>query len=122
MLFDFDRFTISVKLAYRRCYEPIYTLDEVLQVFRYYFGTYEYILGKAHPVINLRQIADIINIMPYVLDDAEQTLQPDIDPACYEAMIDQHFNTVYNGGNCDYNINHFFSGRIRDMRYYETCY
>ena len=44
----------------------------------------------------------------------------DIDPDCYEDMIDRHFRTRYR--NCDYNINHFFSGRIRELRFYETCY
>ena len=44
----------------------------------------------------------------------------DIDPDCYEDMIDKHFRTRYR--NCDYNINHFFSGRIRVLRFYETCY
>ncbi len=122
MIFDFDRFIVSAKLAYRRCPNPVYTLEEVLQVFRYYFDTYEYIFGKAHPIISLKQIAGIINKMPYVLDDSIHKEQADIDPVCYEAIIDQHFNTQYNCGNCDYNINHFFSGKIRDMRYYETCY
>lgn len=118
MTFDFDRFTISVKLAYRRCKEPIYSIEEVLRVFKYYFETYEYILGKEHPVLKLDQIARIIDKMPYI--DGEGGI--DIDTDAYEDMIDQHFNTVYNGGKCDYNINHFFSGEIRKKRYYEEFY
>ncbi len=120
MGFDFDRFIISAKLAYRRCYKPVYGLGDVLTVFQYYFNTYEFILGETHPVINLRQITDIINKMPYVLDDVEDEIE--ITPDDYKEMIDQHFNTVYNRGKCDYNINHFFSGKIRYMRYRETCY
>ena len=104
MLFDFDKFKNSVKLAYRQCNEPVYSVEEVLQVFQYYFEVYEYNLGKKHPALKLDQIAF------------------DIEPNAYEDMIDQHFKTTYNGGKCDYNINHFFSGRIRKNRYYERCY
>lgn len=38
----------------------------------------------------------------------------------YLILIDQHFQTEYQ--NCDYRINHFFSGSIRELRFYETCY
>lgn len=44
----------------------------------------------------------------------------DISPDAYYAMIDQHFATKYK--NCDYNINHFFSGKVRELRFYESCY
>ena len=123
MIFDFDRFTISIKLAYRRCEECLYTLEDVLHVFKYYFETYEYILGKEHPAIRLNQIAGIIDKMPYL---SRETVgnggAPDILPEDHERMIDQHFNTKYNNGKCDYNINHFFSGQIRELRYHETLY
>ena len=118
MIFDFDKFTNSVKLAYRQCNEPVYSVEEVLQVFQYYFEVYEYNLGKKHPALKLDQIARIIDKMPYI--DEESGF--DIEPNAYEDMIDQHFKTTYNGGKCDYNINHFFSGGIRKNRYYERCY
>ena len=38
----------------------------------------------------------------------------------YAPIIEQHFKTQYY--NCDYNINHFFSGKIRALRFYEVCY
>lgn len=132
MIFDFDRFTTAVKLAYRHCDGCAYDLEEVLHVFRYYFETYEMILDTAHPMISIAQIAKIIIQMPYVLvedDDppnnapGEEDYGPtmlDLLPEEYEAMIDQHFITKY--ARCDYNINHFFSGMIRQLRYYETCY
>lgn len=123
MLFDFDKFTISTKLAYRRCEASRYSLDEVLQVFKYYFDTYEIIFNEAHPMISINQIIRIIEKMPCVLaDDYESGNFLDISLEDYRKIIDQHFNTKYNGGNCDYNINHFFSGKIRDMRFYEVCY
>ena len=122
LLFDFDRFAISVKLAYRRCSGSAYSLEEVRQVFRYYFETYEMIFDTAHPVISIAQIARIIDRMPFVLDgEYESRSMSDISPEDYEVIIDQHFATRYKRG-CDYNINHFFSGQIRDLRYYEVLY
>lgn len=117
MLFDFDRFSISAKLAYRRCNGSAYSLEEVLQVFRYYYDTYELVFDTAHPMISISQIARIIDRMPYILDE-ENVIE--ISPEDYKAIIDQHFVTQYQ--RCDYNINHFFSGQIRNMRYYETLY
>lgn len=115
MLFDFERFSTSAKLAYRRCNGSAYSLEDVLRVFRYYFETYEMIFDTAHPMISIAQIARIIECMP-ILHDGEY----DISPEDYEAIVDQHFVTKYR--HCDFNINHFFSGQIRDLRYYETLY
>lgn len=122
MLFDFDRFTIAAKLAYRKVSDCAYSFEDVLSVFRYYFDTYEYVFAAPHPMISVRQISRIIEDMPYVspVKGEKQTIE-DIEPEAYEAMIDQHFATDYKSG-CDYNINHFFSGRIRELRYFETLY
>lgn len=119
MLFDFERFSISTKLAYRRCNGNAYTLDEVLSVFKYYFETYEMIFETAHPVISISQTARIIEKMPFLFEEGQDSIS-DITPDDYVNMIDQHFITQYR--NCDYNVNHFFTGKIRNMRYYETCY
>lgn len=120
MQFDFDRFTTLAKLAYRHCDgEELYSFDDVLKVFRYYFETYELIFNEPHPMISINQIVSIIRKMPYS-DDDEIASSFDYSPDDYEAMIDQHFATSYR--NCDYNINHFFSGRIRALRFYEVCY
>ena len=124
MIFDFDRFTVSVTLAYRRCGGSSYTLPEVLRVLRYYFETYELIFDEAHPAISIQQIANIIDKMPVISDedeDGRRSVDVDLTPDDYEFLIDQHFNTKYQSG-CDYNINHFFSGKIRENRYYETIY
>lgn len=117
-MFDFERFIVSAKLAYRRCGSSAYSFEEVLRVFRYYFETYELIFGEAHPMISIDQIVRIIDCMPFIFDGGKMI---DIYPDEYETIIDQHFNTRYMAG-CDYNINHFFSGRIREMRYFETLY
>lgn len=113
-MFDFERFIIAARLAYRRCGGSAYSFEEVLQVFQYYFETYELIFGEAHPMISIDQIARVITKMPFISDDSI------IAPEDYKIIIDQHFITNYQ--HCDYNINHFFSGRIREMRYFETLY
>ena len=117
MFFDFDKFSSITASVYA---DSPYSLAEVLEVFRYYFEQYEAYTGAPHPPIRAVQIERIIREMPYIdeTDKAHSTM--DIDPDCYEDMIDKHFRTQYR--NCDYNINHFFSGRIRELRFYETCY
>lgn len=110
MRFDFDSFIKIVKLAYERVGGSRYCLENILYVFHYYFNAYEAKMKKVHPFISVCQTADIIKKMPY---SNEFELRPDD----YEHLIDQHFATKYR--RCDYNINHFFSGRIRDLRYFE---
>ena len=118
MIFDFELFKNRTKLAYRNVKDSPYSFNDVLSVFNYYFETYELIKEEAHPMISISQIESIIEVMPYLLDKSGTVL--DIDPDTYEALINQHFGTKYR--QCDYNINHFFSGVIRYMRYFETCY
>lgn len=117
MCFDFDTFSKIVTKVYK---ENPYTLDEVLRVFRYYFWRYEGTLGHPHPNIRTEQIRRIIQVMPYVDREDFGGYFADITPEQYEEIIDQHFRTKYRG--CDYNINHFFSGRVRELRFYEVCY
>lgn len=117
MFFDFDRFS---KIAASVYADSPYSLAEVLEVFRHYFEQYEAYTGAPHPPIRAVQIERIIREMPYIDETDKANSTMDIDPDCYEDMIDKHFRTQYR--NCDYNINHFFSGRIRVLRFYETCY
>lgn len=115
MQFDFETFAALVP-------EQIpggFTRMEVLKVFRYYFQAYEDAFGKPHPPIRRAQIARIVAAMPYVYDNHGRDMY--VTPGCYPAMIDRHFCTEYCRG-CDYNINHFFAGRIRELRLFETCF
>ena len=113
MLFDFDKFSEITTSVYA---DGPYSLEEVLGVFR----QYEAYMDAPHPSIRASQIEHIIQEMPYIDETDKHHSTMDVDPDCYEPMIDQHFQTRYR--NCDYNINHFFSGRIRELRFYETCY
>lgn len=115
MVFDFDTFSRLVVKAYKPC--P-YSLEDVLSVFRYYFQRYEDAMGRPHPHIRAEQIGRIIQAMPWVDEIDCARYLADIEPEDYKDLIDQHFRTRYR--NCDYNINHFFSGRVRELRLHEV--
>lgn len=117
MNFDFEKFTEVVKKVYQG---GGYNLQEALNVFFYYFATYEEYMGKPHPPIRAKQIERIIRAMPYLGQGFTSGQVADILPGDYPALIDKHFKTGYR--HCDYNINHFFSGRIRALRFYEELY
>ena len=108
-MFDFETFSRLVCKVYEG---GLYKLEDVLRVFRCYFQQYEEKTGRPHPDICLGQIRRIIRVMPYISQDEV------ISSKVYGSLIRQHFETQYR--NCDYNINHFFSGRIRQLRWYEV--
>lgn len=116
MVFDFQRFSGSAALAYRA--RNLYTLEQCLEVFRCYFQTYEDYMGHPHPPVRREQIAHIMQEMPWVTEEDRGSYFADIDPETYPLLIGLHFKTQYR--HCDYNINHFFSGRIRELRFYEV--
>ena len=112
MTFDFEKFARITESVYPG---GAYSLESALSVFRYYFEQYERNTGKPHPPIRASQIVRICQDMPYIGRRGGQ--YADIEPETYPALIDRYFATKYR--NCDRNINHFFSGRIREMKLYE---
>lgn len=97
-------------------------------MFLCYFKTYEEYRGQPHPPIRAEQIDRIMQDMPYlrrpdpefiefIKETFNRNLGTDIDPDMYPALILLHIRTKYR--RCDYNINHFFSGKIRELRLYE---
>lgn len=116
MMFDFDRFSEITAGVHPP--QNLYSLEDALNVFRYYFQRYEEHTGHPHPPIKAAQIKRLCECMPF-LDRTGGSIA-DIDPEAYPLMIEKHFETKYR--NCDWNINHFFYGRIRAMRFYEVCY
>ena len=112
-MFDFEKFSQIARRVYTSTDCP-YSIDEVLEVFRLYFSAYERYTGRSHPPVRAEQIKRIIDKMP-------QTGDFEVWPDDYESLIESHFHTQYRGG-CDYNINHFFSGKIRETRYFEELY
>ena len=117
MKFNIQKFTKILEYIFPD--DPgLFSLEDTMKIFKYYFEAYEKYTGKSHPPINRQQIEKIICDMPIIFDyECDRSL--DLYPDDYEAMIDKYFETDY--GNCDYNINHFFSGRIREIKYFETC-
>lgn len=127
MLFDFDRFSKIAASVYNQG-NP-YSLEDCLMVFRLYFQAYEEYMGHPHPPIRASQIARIMQDMPFLerpdpaftqwlKETLNYTAFPDIDQGTYPILIQMHFKTKYR--RCDYNINHFFSGRIREIRLHEA--
>lgn len=120
VIFNFQEFTRIAAEVYRgmeteeslgRCFD----FDETLYVFQAYFAAYEQHTGKPHPPIKSGQIRRIIEAMPTV-DTPYDTV--DISPKDYPDLIERYFRTDYPYS--DRNINHFFSGRIREIKYLET--
>ena len=73
-----------------------------------------------HPPIKASQIVRICQDMPYISRECSGGRYADIEPEDYPVLIDKYFATRYRG--CDRNINHFFSGRIRELKFYEELY
>jgi hypothetical protein len=112
---DLKIFTRLVIREYKQVDSP-YTLDDVLFVFATFFKYYLHYRGEEHPLLRPEQVRRIIDTMPYFTDIHGD--EADIDPEDYEPMIQRYFATPFE--NCDYRINHFFSGDIRMMRFYES--
>lgn len=119
ILFNFEVFTTVVAEVYSGL-ESSYNLDDVLRILQYFFQKYEAEMGECHPGIKRKQIADIIEAMPQIWGnkDGKQEALLDLDPDYYPALIDQYFQTYF--PHCNYRINHFFSGRVRELRLYEV--
>lgn len=116
MQFNFNLFSAIAAPAYPE--DCPYTLEQCLNVFRLYFEAFEDHMGRPHPPIRREQITRIMQEMPCIeMEDRGGSLEP-LDPEDYPLLIEQHFKTQYQ--RCDYNINHFFSGRIRELRLYEV--
>lgn len=113
MLFDFNEFARITEKVYSG---GPYSLEEVLSVFRYFFEKYEEFAKEPHPPIRAGQIARICEAMPYI--DRTHGSMADIEADTYPDIIDQYFKTPLR--NCDYRINHFFSGKVRALRMYEA--
>ena len=119
-------FPIFEGLARRVCRETgIKPCEARIEVCRYYFQTYEDTLHRVHPNIRIGQIKRILEAMPYI--EGGNTTYAEgsgkngaFTVGDYKRLTDKHFQTEYH--DCDYNINHFFSGDIRLYRYYETIY
>ena len=92
-----------------------YTADQVVDILQYYYRFYEMHRGEQHPRLNYSQLRNIILKLP-VVDSKYYDNKIYIEPEDYPAIIRQYFSTEYQ---CDYRINHFMSGCIREIKLYE---
>ena len=106
-------------MAYKEVNTP-YSFEEVLGVFEYFFDAYRNVIGEAHPPIRKEQIARIMKAMPFYDGVPNNSGCADIIPEAYPVLIDKYFETPFQ--DCNYRINHFFSGDIRTLRMYEEVY
>lgn len=116
---DFERFEGIVRKQWAILNKNVevlpYTVGDYLGVFRCFFDTYEECRGEPHPPLKAEQVRRIMLRMPFIIFAGECY---DIGPGDYtEALIPAYFNTEYRA--CNYRINHFFSGRVREMKFYE---
>lgn len=116
--FDFDVVCEQIRQAYEEMEDYPYSEKEVETIFKTYFKYYRKYRGREHPKLSTENIRQIMNKLPYI--DENHGCTQDIEASQYEQLISKHFRTKYE--DCDYNINHFVSGRIRDLRFFEECY
>lgn len=83
-----------------------YEIDNV----SYYFRKYRQFKGKEHEPLKPSQWKKVFNKITTAGDK-------EVLGNIFKRIVDQHFQTKYK--KCDYNINHFISGRIMLNRYYE---
>lgn len=119
MLFNTEKFKKLLIYVYPDTDGELYKIEDAYNIFMYFFEKYEENFESPHPPLSRRQIESIIDDMPYIFD-SNYNRWLDLSPEDYEPMIDRYFETDY----CysDYNISHFFSGRVREIKYFETCY
>lgn len=112
----FEQFKKLCAWIYKTVDTAHFSLDDCMTVFSLYFDVYRDFIGENHPIPSYKQIAAIMEKMPFVDEDRRIPLEVEQ----YEVLIPAYF--LIDFPNCDYNISHFFSGRIRKNRYYETLY
>lgn len=91
-------------------------VNDIVEIIIYYFKAYHSSFGIYHPRVKQTVMRKVVLNIHY--PDSEIVDGADVDD--YKEMIDKHFETRYD--NCDYHISHFFTGRITENRFYETCY
>lgn len=117
---NFKIFDKVCEKAYRQL-PPHYSipLDEVKDVFHFYFFLYHHDQGKDHPNMTVNNVLRIIEEMPYIYNSRIVVNVDCLDAEINRALIAAYFSTPMN---CDRNINHFFSGDIRAIKFHETEY
>lgn len=101
-------------------YGESWSLEDCLDVFRYFYRRYAAIFGEDHPRLKNKTIREIIERFPSMEDENLDYTKHYLEPDEYPTLIDAYFEQDF--PDCDYSIAHFMSGRIRLLRYYEELY
>jgi len=111
-------FDIFVRQLHKLCDDNYSKADieTYINIFGYYFHKYSEFTGEKHPRLKDDNIMHLIEKIDEGIGDTDCR---DFDT--YKPIIDKHFEKEY-GIPIDWNINHFMSGNIRMLLYYETCY
>lgn len=112
---EYERFSRICAQIYKTV-DTRFSFEECMKVFDLYFTCYRDFMGEEHPIPSYRQIVAIMEKMPFA--DEEHRIPLEVEQ--YEVLIPAYF--LIDFPNCDHNISHFFSGKIRENRYYETYY
>lgn len=104
---NYDIFSIQLRNAYYES-DCRFSVDECFTVFKEFFERYKEKTGHEHPPLRTPKLIQLLNII-----DGEGLFDADT----YTTLIEGYFSTHFK--NCDYNICHFFGGKVRELRYYE---
>ncbi len=88
---------------------------EYVEIIKYYYNAYSQVFHREHPILSRPAMDGVIEALRRGSDNVDG-----VDLETYQRLINQHFQTQYNG--CDYNICHFMTEGIRNNRFYEACY
>lgn len=122
---DFNIVKRQIIAAYLKIYgndnpEDEFSLGNVLDLFRYFYRAYKTKFKRDHPHITTETIKGIIQDLPEAVDP-ETGMTVDLSFCDYYDMMKQYFKSDF-GERCDYTFQHFMSGKIRYIKYYETQY
>lgn len=113
---DFAQFKNISRWIHKTVDTEHFSFEDCMTVFDLYFNAYRDFMREEHPIPNFKQIAAVMEKMPY----ADVKRKFPLEPNDYKTLIPAYFLIPFS--NCDYRIYHFFSGDIRENRYYETLY
>lgn len=112
----FEQFENMCSLIYKTVKTDKFSFDDCMKVFRLYFAAYRGFTGEGHPIPRYKQIATIMEKMPFADEEGSIPLEPED----YEVLIPAYFMIPF--PNSDRNISHFFSGKIRENRFFEILH
>ena len=95
--------------------------EEACEVIQLFLERYEHFRHELHPKLKYSQWLHHVKTILYVDDNNNDSRSIDMSYENHEAMITKYFNThSYNGGRCDYRINHYNTPGVKEILVYEV--